>query len=274
MVKFRAKVEENGALTRVLQALSQVNTKCLLNMTPDLWTFHVSQEYSKGALVFSEIMTKSAFSEYLIESPHRNELAVEVVVTNMFRALRSGASSFETSIKLAKKDGRAYLTFEFSENDSIHLVQDVPVTLQSPKKVMLCAEPDVPAPEIKMKLPKLKPLRTVIDRMKTIDDLLTIRLSSDGRASFRVETPMVSIETFFRDLSLNPDEKQSQAEVFESVCKLNVAKFARMLQGCSLLPQCDHMVACIAEQHAFIVHVIFSQDLGTMTFYIPLIADD
>ncbi len=89
-------------------------------------------------------------------------------------------------------------------------------------------EPDVPAPEVKIRMPNLKGLRVVIDRMKQIDDSLSLSATSAGTPyffssphalcwahsirtecvdfagdlCFQVQTDLATIKTFYKNLAI------------------------------------------------------------------------
>lgn len=48
-------------------------------------------------------------------------------------------------------------------------------------------EPDVPTPEVKVRMPNLKNLRTVIDRMRHISEALSISAAANGNMCFQVQ---------------------------------------------------------------------------------------
>ena len=47
-------------------------------------------------------------------------------------------------------------------------LQDVPVKLESIRRLVEVAEPDLPPPDVKVLMPKLRVLARVLDKMKTV----------------------------------------------------------------------------------------------------------
>jgi HUS1 checkpoint protein len=88
----------------------------------------------------------------------------------------------------------------FQATQSMSILQDVPVNMLSPSQVASFVEPLLPDPEVYIMMPPLKLLRNVVDRMKNIDDYLTIQANMAGEFTLKVETDMVSIATFYRNL--------------------------------------------------------------------------
>jgi hypothetical protein len=80
------------------------------------------------------------------------------------------------------------------------ILQDVPVNMLSPSQIASFVEPLLPDPEVYIMMPPLKLLRNVVDRMKNIDDYLTIQANMAGEFTLKVETDMVSVATFYRNL--------------------------------------------------------------------------
>jgi HUS1 checkpoint protein len=100
------------------------------------------------------------------------------------------------------------------------IMQDVPVQVLSPEQALQYQEPDLPEPDVRhlicfhcclkvclivlvqvyITMPPLKHIRTVIDRMKNLEQYLQLQANMAGELTLRVESEMVSVATFFRGL--------------------------------------------------------------------------
>lgn len=95
------------------------------------------------------------------------------------------------SFKLTKRDRRAYLTI-ISITDEQRVIQDLPIQLQSPKKVEECEEPILEDAKINLHMPSLKALSTTIDKMKAVSQKVNVTTTSDGRMIFAVDATLVN----------------------------------------------------------------------------------
>jgi HUS1 checkpoint protein len=194
---------------------------------------------------------------------------------NLSRALKSGQFAHETLVKLTKKNGIPYLSFaiEMIATQSMSILQDVPVNVLSPAQIASFVEPLLPDPEVYIMMPPLKLLRNVVDRMKNIDDYLTVQANMAGEFTLKVETDMVSIATFYRNLDhphiegrdpprVNPDQA--------AAVKVDIKKFSRFLYSSQVSPQ--NVICCIVKGQALVLHVLLD-DLF-ITYYIPVLATD
>lgn len=105
-------------------------------------------------------------------------------------------------LKLTKKYGHAYLTFEMQMGETISSTQDVPIAIQSRRKVDECDEPALNAPKVKLKMPNLKQLSALCEKMKTLSDEVTITASNNGTMVFEAEAGTVRVKTTFTGLGV------------------------------------------------------------------------
>ncbi len=84
--------------------------------------------------LWSGIPASTLFESYVVESLNANQVAFELLVENLDRALKSAQFSTECICKLTKKNGNTYLTFivEIQGAQVMTVVQDVPIKLLSP----------------------------------------------------------------------------------------------------------------------------------------------
>lgn len=270
-MRFKATITDCSCLSNVLQVLEKLGQNCIIHLQPEIISFYLTSQFSASGQAFVELRVSSIFDEYRLESKTNNEIPMLVNIPNLARAIQSGVRATKTVIKLTKKNERAYLTFEITEN--VNIIQDVPITMQTMKSLKEYQEPELPEPEIQTRMPHLGNLKTVIDRMKAVSDELTIEADSAGRVVFRVETDLVKIKTHYKDLAIRTEgEEHSQDK--ESVCahaKMSIKKFSKILH-CRSLPS-QYVLGCIVESRAFVLYVKLQQDQGHITYYIPLIAD-
>lgn len=216
------------------------------------------------------------FDSYRIESKYNNEIHLMARLSSLLKALRSADPSSRITLKLTKKRERPCLTFEIA-SDALSVIQDVPVTIVDHDKLAEFLEPELPDPKVKIRMPPLKSLRTVVDRLRSVDDrdILRITASSNGEMVLQVENEMVNIKTFYKGLSLEKKEASQQQVVVSASCCVSTRKFQNALAAHNL--RSDFVVGCIIEHHAFVLFLRLGDggkggaaSLGSITYYIPL----
>jgi len=270
-MRFKATITNAPCLTNILQVLEKLGQTCMVHFQPKTVSFYLTTQWSASGQCFVELAVPAVFEDYRIESRSNNEIPMLINIPNLVRALRSSERAHKTVIKLTKKTERAFLTFEITENVSI--TQDVPISLQNVKSLVEYQEPELPEPEVQIRMPPLGNLKTVVDRMKAVSEELTIEATSLGRMIFKVETDMVTIRTHYKDLAIKsaePEAKNSES-VTTASAKMAIKKFSKIL-SCRMLPA-SYALGCIVESKAFVLYVKLHQEQGHLTYYIPLILD-
>lgn len=252
----------------MLQALGQLGQSCVIHFQPDIVSFYMTAHFTQTGRAFVELATKSIFDDYRIESKSNNEIPMIVNIPNIARAIKSGMQADKIVMKLTKKSNRAFLTFDITEN--VNIIQDVPVTLQPLKRMKEYYEPELPDPEVQIRMPDMKALKNVIDRMKSVSDILTIEATSSGELVFEVATDMVTIKTYYKGLSIKQVSQEDASHTASA--RMSIQKFSRLLH-CRCLNS-SYILGCIVEGLSFVVYIKLKEDRGQMTYYVPLIAEE
>jgi len=203
-MRFRAKLKDSGLFLRLIQTVEKIDKHCMLHLTPKKIQFILVKELEHGFQVWSAMNASSLFNDYLIESKADNEISFSINLNHLARALKCGdkSPSQYILIKLTKKGDMPYLSLsmEISPTRSMMLTQDVPIQPLSTEQMKAFIEPTLPDPDIAIMMPTLKNMRHVIERMKDLDSMLTIQANMGGEMTLKVQTDMVSIATFYRNL--------------------------------------------------------------------------
>ncbi|KAG6841156.1 hypothetical protein C0991_001284 [Blastosporella zonata] len=165
------------------------------------------------------------FTGYRIQSNADNEITMAINSEALLAALRSAApsssSAYETEeviVKLAKKSGQAVLTFEINGQTrvgrKVRVAHDVKIEVMRPADVAKMNEPLCPEPDLHILLPPLQKLRTVVERMKLMSDVLAVRANNNGCLRLSINTETVKVDTEWKNCS-NP---QSGPLSYYSVC--------------------------------------------------------
>ncbi len=204
-MRFKAKILSDRVplFIKIVQTVQKISKDCVLHLSERKVQFILASELTEGVQVWSGINSPSLFDDYKIESLNNNEIAIEINLDHLQRALKSAQNAQNIIIKLTKKNQLPYLSLAIEVLNNQHvmtIIQDVPIVLLSAQKLSQYTEPHLPDPEVHIMMPPLKHLRFVIDKMKNVSEFLIIEATMGGALTFRVETEMVSISTFYKNL--------------------------------------------------------------------------
>eukprot|EP00808_Paulinella_micropora_P005084 g5215.t1 len=235
-MRFRAFLVEHQHFNEVVQALEKLSSNCLINLSEKEVKFYLPSEYTSGEQAFVQIPATSMFDHYRIENKKTgDQIPLFISLTNLARALTSGEYADKILIKLTKKNNRAFLTFEM-QSGTMLITQDVPVQLQSMQRLQDCEEPNLPDPPVKIHMPPLKSLATVVERIGKLSTECSLICSSSGNLTVQVEADMVTVRTFYTGLKLKSAAESSvpsQGDV-TITAKVSLKRFANILHSKTL----------------------------------------
>lgn len=191
-------------------------------------------EFANETIV-RQIKVDSIFTGYRIQSNANNEITLALSSEALLAALRSASSSASSSssyeteevvMKLAKKNDQAVLSFEISGmtrvGRKVRVAHDVRIEVMKPSDVARLAEPLCPEPDVSpswrlsctsldqaiswqvhILLPPLQKLRTIVDRLRPMSDILAIKASNNGKLQLTISTDSVTVDTQWTDCT-NP----------------------------------------------------------------------
>ena len=147
------------------------------------------------------------FDDYKIEgNDGSNQIYVEMAAEQLSQALKSAQTAQIVKIKLTKKHV-ACLTTEIVlpslAGRSRSVTHDIPVGIISQRLWPEYQEPTMLPHDVSICLPPLRLLKSVIERLKNMDGCLILTANSKGSLTLQVETDVVSVTTYFKDLE-NP----------------------------------------------------------------------
>jgi len=192
-------------------------------------------------------------------------------------------------MKLAKKNDQAALSFEISGTTragrKVRVAHDVKIEVMKPGDVARLAEPLCPEPDIHILLPPLQKLRTIVERLRPMSDILAIRASNNGRLQLSINTDSVTVDTQWtnctnpkmaasqsQDDDDEPNEKPDPDHLFTVL--VSIRSFLKFLNSHVVSTT---TIACICQHHCVILYVYIGDVTdagGVLTFYIPSILDD
>jgi len=108
-------------------------------------------------------------------------------------------STPETVMKLAKKNDQAVLSFDISGSMSsgrlVRVGHDVRIEVMKPSDVKRLSEPMCPEPDVHILLPPLQKLRTIVERLRPLSDVIAVRCNNNGKLEISVQTEGVRVDT-------------------------------------------------------------------------------
>ncbi|KAL0945318.1 hypothetical protein HGRIS_000821 [Hohenbuehelia grisea] len=216
-MRFRTTISNVPTFFRIIQAIEKLQRKFVMKFTETELHIICNHEANEGGIqVWSQIKVDSLFTAYRIQSNANNEISLALSSEALLLALKSATASAEAGaagdvdevvLKLAKKNGHAVLSFEIAGatrmGKSVRVAHDVRIDVMKPTDVALLREPMCPEPDIHILLPPLQKLRTIVDRMRPMSDILAVRANNSGRLTLSINTDSVKIDTEWRNCT-NP----------------------------------------------------------------------
>lgn len=153
--------------------------------------------------------------------------ALRSVSTSSGTSNSASGSSYETDeviIKLAKKNDQAVLNFEITGTTrvgrKVRIGHDVKIEVMKPADVVKLSEPMCPEPDvcvfslsqpkksislciqIHVLLPSLQKIRTIVERLRSMSDVLAIRASQSGCLQLSINTESVKVDTEWKNCTI------------------------------------------------------------------------
>mmetsp|Transcript_20266 Transcript_20266/g.31677 ORF Transcript_20266/g.31677 Transcript_20266/m.31677 type:complete len:281 (-) Transcript_20266:42-884(-) len=279
-MKLRAVLESQKRLYEVVKALEKIGKLgCFLFSEKDLHLC-VNPDKSDEAQTWAQLATdgdESIFRTYRIESKNQNQIAFEVDFSLFNQALKSAENAEEATIKLTKKYGKAYLSFEIIIQEALTTIQDVPVIMLAPEEQARLQEPNIGEPDVHLVIPRdnFRTLSVVADRLKGLNDKIVIRASMIGDLEMGIETEFVFLTQTWKNLEIaafdgnSPQQgKVDTSKQAEAMVDANM--LSRVLISHAVKPS---MVICCMVDSGHKKLLLWHLKLGNdcLTYYLPVL---
>ncbi|TFL06872.1 checkpoint protein Hus1/Mec3 [Pterulicium gracile] len=306
-MRFRATIDNVPTFLRVAQAIEKLQKQYIITLTPSQMKIICNDDTNDGGIqVWSVIKVDSIFSDYRIMSNSKNEITMRLSADALISVLRSGslssgglASSGQSSqesaeeevvvVKLAKKGDEPVLSFEFNLSSRVgekhRVTHDVKIELLKKTEVERLSEPMCPEPDVHVLLPSLQKIRTIVDRLKPMSNILAIKANNNKHLQLSIRTDNVNCETLWTNCA-NPNMRQHEEheeleEPEEEVdpnkmftVTVPIKGFLKFLNSHVVS---TNTIACICHRHCLILYVYIgalNDAGGVLTYYIPTIIDE
>ncbi|XP_064409349.1 checkpoint protein HUS1 [Latimeria chalumnae] len=284
-MRFRCKVVDVSCLnhfTRMVNTISKLTKACTLRLAPDKLYFILSDKVANGGVgMWCELFQGNFFDDYQMEgvSAEHNEIYLELAPENLSRALKTAQNAKTVKIKLTQKHCPC-LTVSVElpslSSSSRIVTHDIPVGVIPRRLWIDFKEPSVPDFDVSIYLPALKTMKSIVERMKNLSNLVVIEANLNGEMNLKIETDLVSVTTHFKDLGNPPwvSEEGSQASTQdrdpESMveARVDIRKLLQFLAGQQVNP--SKAICNIVSGR--IVHFILLHEDVSLQYFIPALA--
>ncbi|EFC50453.1 hypothetical protein NAEGRDRAFT_29264 [Naegleria gruberi] len=265
-MRFKANLTNQKLLYSIVQCMEKVDKTGIIRLSKDKIILIARQTDGENTQVHGVVPSVNLFSEMRIQSKLRNEIVIEVQLKNLSAALKSANNALAIVAKLTKKQEIGYLSFEIKTqvakgketSNVVTVVQDVPIRVLLQEEIQVkVVEPDFSShcqnPLI-ISLPKLKEMKSVIDKMKsTHNGTVEVSGSPTGQLRLLVTSTLVSIRTIYKGLNVKASPPNTINEVYTSEITVKLKSLSRLLHAHNANPT---DVNCIfADGTALIVDV-------------------
>lgn len=258
--------------------LERVHKHTIIKLSRGKIHFITVTDLSENIQVWAGIKTQVIMSEFRIQSNNNDEIYLKVDLRNALRALKSATTAALTIVKLTKKQGIPYLTIEMKKPSgqvqqnnqqvsTISIVQDIPVIVLTLDEISELSEPQLPEPPVQIMMPHLKDLKSVIERLKSIGDYITISATMANSMTLRLDTPLIQCNTLYKNLEhprISGRESLQKDPETRATAKLDIKKFSKFLFAHLLNP--NEVICSILEDKCVIMSVLLQVCMYELKF--------
>ncbi|XP_005066476.1 checkpoint protein HUS1B [Mesocricetus auratus] len=275
-MKFRAKITSKSILELFIQVsgtVARLAKVCVLRVCPDRLCFCPAGLLGEAQL-WGEVK-RGVFRHFCMEgvSEEFNEIYLELKSEHLARAVRNAGNASALKLQLTNKQ-RPCLTVVVElascPGHSRAMVHDLPVKVLPRRWWKECAEPWVPASDVSVHLPALRTLKNMVERMATVDDRVLVEANLNGKMSLSVETDVVTIKSYFKNLRNPPNAVPGvpQGEDPENMAQVSVdnRKLLLFFEG---QQQINPTLALCNILSNTLLHLVLVHDDISLQYFIP-----
>ncbi|CAE6437195.1 unnamed protein product [Rhizoctonia solani] len=283
-MRFRACIDEVSTLSKIVQTMEKLSKRCIFKMNETTVQIICLGETDVGVQIWSKIPVDSMFSDYRIQSNANNMISLEVSTEPLSQALRSASAAQDVIVKLAKKNDQPVFSFEAQtesrQGKKMLVTHDVRITVMKATEIEQVKEPLCPPPDLHIILPPLKELRTIVEHMQRLSDVVAISATPGGELVLAIQTDDVRVSTAWENCQRptvegeapNPEHENDPDQKYGALVAVkSLIKFLT----CHMFS--NSTVASICANFCIIMYVYIGSVTdtgGIITFYIPARLDD
>ncbi|KAG2031274.1 checkpoint protein Hus1/Mec3 [Suillus americanus] len=271
-MRFRATIENVPVFYRLIQAVEKLQKKCIMKFTETEMHVICNDDANEALRSSSSSASSSSVAAAILPSYDADEVVM----------------------KLAKKNEQAVLSFEMygmsRSGRKVRVTHDVRIDVMRPAESDKLHEPRCPDPEVHVLLPPLLKLRTIVERLRPLSDVLALRANNSGILQLSINTDTVKLETQWvkcgnpsiakhgiaqndedgdaEDISLNKPDPDKMFCVLVSIRSFLKFLNSHVVSATTIL--------CLCHNHCAILYVYIGEIAdagGVLTYYIPTVID-
>eukprot|EP00980_Cylindrotheca_fusiformis_P028972 scaffold22681_cov146-Cylindrotheca_fusiformis.AAC.4 len=310
-MRFKAKLlsDQVSLLYSIIYSIAKLqdNTKGgILYLDPEF--VRISCKGENGITCFMEL-SKDIFLEHRIESAADNVIVCQVDLHSFKLALQSVHGHYSNYysnnnnnsnnrrhnksaiqsvlagqqmviLKLAKRNQQPCLCLDGRQADdsSVEIHQAIPVRILRQTEMQYHLPPQINTPNVQLELPHDRPLKAVVDKLRSMGPHLYLEATMKGDLTVRLDNEGASLACFYSNLVPRwddeaDDEDADNAPDPDATCilKVDAHKLSTCLQWQqSPLPVSSCLMGMVYNE-MLILHILLHPDqVGFFTYYIPV----
>ncbi|QRV75190.1 Hus1, required for S-M and DNA damage checkpoints-like protein [Ceratobasidium sp. AG-Ba] len=283
-MRFRACIDEIQTLSKIVQTMEKLSKRCIFKMNETTVQIICLGEADVGVQIWSKLPVDSMFSDYRIQSNANNMISLEVSTEPLSQALKSASAAHEVVVKLAKKNDQPVFSFEAQtesrQGKTMLVTHDVRITVMKAVDIEQIKEPLCPPPDLHIILPSLKELRTIVEHMQRLSDVVAFSATRNGELVLAIQTDDVRVSTAWEGclrptIEGEPPEDPENLDMDQKFGALVAVK--SLLKFLTVHMFSSSTVASICANYCVIMYVYIGEvgdTGGVITFYIPARLDE
>ncbi|KAF0694446.1 Aste57867_14679 [Aphanomyces stellatus] len=266
-------------LMEVSQFMHRVSSSdtCFVTLNEERMSFAMKTS-GEDVQTFVHLHVAKLFADVVVESRAENNIAFVLGIGNFSRALQSGKEAAGVMLRLLKRDGRSFLSLRARTVD-LDIIQNIPIEVVSMMTAESYREPSIPPPTVALEMPPLRSLRTITDRLKSMQKYILFQAGMDGTLRLRVQSDTFVLQTLHTNLRARPDLVDGGDDVEEtkgddsfptSAVRVDAKHVSKMLSvdGNAVMS----VLCCLIDHQALVLHAILMESFGSFTCYVPVVA--
>ncbi|KDN38430.1 hypothetical protein RSAG8_09524, partial [Rhizoctonia solani AG-8 WAC10335] len=282
-MRFRACIDEVSTLSKIVQTMEKLSKRCIFKMNETTVQIICLGETDVGVQIWSKIPVDSMFSDYRIQSNADNMISLEVSTEPLSQALRSASAAQDVIVKLAKKNDQPVFSFEAQtesrQGKKMLVTHDVRITVMKTAEIEQVKEPLCPPPDLHIILPPLKELRTIVEHMQRLSDVVAISATPGGELVLAIQTDDVRVSTTWENCQRptvegeapdpehedNPDQKYGALVAVKKSDQVSYVPYVLEFDCCFNMRKFLYYYVCLhrlGDGHGWDHHVLYTCTAG------------
>uniref|UniRef100_A0A8D2D2L3 Checkpoint protein n=1 Tax=Sciurus vulgaris TaxID=55149 RepID=A0A8D2D2L3_SCIVU len=254
--------------------IAKLTKVCVLRVCQDKLCFGpTGPRATREARLWCEV-SRGAFYQFNMEgvSEELNEIYLELTSEHLPRAVRNAGNAASLKLQLTNKR-RPCLTVVVelaSRTGHTHvMVHDLPVRVLPRTWWKEYPEPNVQVSDVSVYLPGLRILKSIVERMANMGENVLVEANLNGKMNLSVETDVVSIKSYFKNLGNPPKSALSVTQDRDPETMVQVwvenRKLLQFFEGQQINPT---MTLCNILSNTLLHLVLVHEDVS-LQYFIP-----